>query len=321
MNIAIVQLGRIGDLVLVTSAIKLIKEKYPESKIFFIVGPSNYHILTSNPNIEKILVFEKNPFKLFLFLLKFKTIHFDYYLDVKDHFSNESLLLAKIANAKIKIGFNDKARKNKNVFDIGIPSDKENIKLHFVERITNILTYIGISKSITLPLPQIFLEKSADDFVNLFLHSFVNSKFIMLNISASKINKMWTIKKWIEFIHRIKLLTDIPLIISSDSIHFEMAENISETTSIIHFPPSTLSVVSALISQAELLISPDTSLIHIASSFNIPVIALTNYVPWSITKFYPLSTKNAVVLPELEGHSVSEISVEQVVSAFININK
>lgn len=53
-NILLVKPDHLGDVVLMTGAIKKIKERYPDSKISVITGPWSKGILKKNPNIEHI---------------------------------------------------------------------------------------------------------------------------------------------------------------------------------------------------------------------------------------------------------------------------
>ena len=317
MKIAIIQLGRIGDLVLLTSAVKSLKNKFPNSKIYFIAGKSNYSVLENNPDIEKVLIFDKNPIKLIPFLIKLKTIKFDYYIDPKDHFSTESNIIARTVNAKIKIGFNDKNRNSQN-FDIGIASDLENQNLHFVERTSNILKHLDINSEENILRPSIFISPVEQKTVADFLHSKNISNFILVNISASDKSRMWQIEKWIELINSIK--KDKNVIVSSAPFHSETVEKICLKTNTVNFPASKLMIISALIARADLLISPDTSVIHIASAFDIPVISLTGNIRNNVIKFYPLSTKREVIFPKNENETVEKIEVENVLKAYNDYN-
>lgn len=324
MKIAIVQLGRIGDLIIVTTAIKMIKQKFPDAKIYFIVGSSNYFVLNNNSEIEDILIFDKNPLKLLPFLIKLKTLNFDFYIDPKDHYSTESNILAFWVNAKTKIGFNSAAHKHH--FDIGIPNAEQNINLHFVQRIYNALKPIGIDYSNdfqniqNLPRPLIYLAEHSLAFVNNFLIDNKIKQFNLINISASNPSKTWSKTKWISFINQLLTSTaEQQFVISSAPEHRNIASEIMDNINsnfFVHFPPSAFETICALISKANLLISPDTSLIHIAAVFDIPVISLTNNVPWSITKFEPLSTYSKIIIPKNINEVVEDIAIEQVLEAY-----
>ena len=315
MKIAIVQLGRIGDLILATAAINLIKNKHPNAEIDFIVSKSNAKIIENNPNISRIVVFDKNPIKLIPFIFKLKIKLYDYYVDIKDHYSTESKIIAGLSNAIIKVGFNGK----KKVFDIPIRSDKENINLHFLERIDNIFSFLEVEPLGKSNRPNLFISNASREYIKNYLSENKIEKYILINISASNNDKMWLEKKWIEFIDFVKMQTNSTIIIISDTKHFKSAENIAIRTNILHFPPTTLLNISALIRTSDLLISPDTSLIHIASTFDIPVISLTNNVDWSINKFAPLSPISEIILPESDKIFVPFISVEQVKTAYLRV--
>jgi len=331
MKIAIIQLRRIGDLIIVTTAIKMIKQKFPNAKIYFIVSPSNYFVLNNNPEIEDILIFDKNPLKLLPFLIKLKSLNFDFYIDVKDHYSTESNILAFLVNAKTKIGFNSDTHKHN--FDIGIPSAEQNINLHFIQRINNALKPLGIDFSNdfqniqNLPKPLIYLTVHSHTFVNNFLTNNKIKQFCLINISASSPSRTWSKTKWLNFINQLLASTAEQqfLLISSPQdidIANEIMDNINlnqiNSNLFIHFSPSPFEIICALISRANLLISPDTSLIHIAAAFDIPVIALTNNIPWNITKFEPLSTYSNIIFPKNINEIVENIEIEQVLEAYNN---
>ncbi len=308
MKIAIVQLGRIGDMILMTSAIKPIKQQFPDSEIYFIAGSANHTIVSNNPDVKQVLIYDKNPVNIFKFIFKLKRINFNYYIDPKDHFSSESYFIAKLAKANKKIGFNDAKH---SVFDIAISSYEENIDLHFIERLHNTLKYLDIS---TKPAqPYLHIDKSTIDKIDNFLNINKLQDYTIVNISAGNATRMWKEANWIEFINRTKNYTKYVLI--SDISQLNIAGKICNATNIIHFPPSPFAEVIALVARAGLLITPDTSLVHVATAFNLPAVVLTCNIPWNIAKFRPLSKENAVVIPEQPEGNVELLSVEEVTAA------
>lgn len=331
MKIALVQLGRIGDMILMTSGIKTIKKAYPNSEIYFISGGGNYFIVDNNPNVKQVLIYNKNPLKLLKFLYKLRKIKFDYYIDPKDHFSSESCFLARIAKSKIKIGYNKKSKKK--CFDIELPSAEENLGKHFVERLQQSLAPIIKKHSLprtteekeSAPLrPELYIDKHSDESTNNYLnkHNIYKKEFIIINISASNQNKMWKEEYWIEFINAIKSPKNKThdkfktYILISEKAHFESAKNICIATNILHFPPADFNTIVSLISKSRMLISPDTSLIHVAAAFDLPVVALTCNVPWSVSKFFPLSSKKLVLLPKEINGRLDLLSVSDALAAY-----
>lgn len=316
MKIALVQLGRIGDMILMTSGIRSIKNTYPNAEIYFIASKSNCFIVENNPNIKQVLVLEKSPLGIIKFLWKLRKIKFDYYIDPKDHFSNESQYIAKLARAKHKIGLN---KGKHNAFDKEVSDDKENFNLHFVERVNNALKFANIVENNDKIAPEIYIEKNSNDIVDKFLEKHNLKEFTLINIAASHINKMWETEKWIEFINKTKNQENYVLIAEKTYPH--LISEVIDKTGISLFPASSFNVISALISKSKLLITPDTSLVHVAAAFDTPVIALTCNVEWSVIKFYPLSTINKVILPQKKDGRLDLIAVTDLLNSYEDIKK
>ena len=69
-NILIIKLSAIGDVIHTLPVAHAIKKTYPDAKITWIVEPPAYDLLTNNPDIDEILLFEKKNFKTLSGFLK-----------------------------------------------------------------------------------------------------------------------------------------------------------------------------------------------------------------------------------------------------------
>ena len=56
MNILLLQLKRIGDLILTTPAIAALREKFPEATLSLVVAPAVEGLLPAIPGIDKVFV-------------------------------------------------------------------------------------------------------------------------------------------------------------------------------------------------------------------------------------------------------------------------
>ncbi|MGA2296363.1 MAG: lipopolysaccharide heptosyltransferase family protein, partial [FCB group bacterium] len=86
MKILIVQLGRIGDMILATPMFRAVREKYPDAEIHVLAGKHNFFVINNNPRIDKIYIHKKNPFNIIKNILALKKEKYDYWLDAKDHY-------------------------------------------------------------------------------------------------------------------------------------------------------------------------------------------------------------------------------------------
>lgn len=78
---------------------------------------------------------------------------------------------------------------------------------------------------------------------------------------------------------------------------------------------------SALASLMRVVITPDTSFVHIASAFNIPTVGIFTNNEKNLTGWAPRSERHVVIQPELPGDSIRGFSIEDTVAAALDMLK
>ncbi|MFH1836931.1 MAG: ADP-heptose--LPS heptosyltransferase, partial [Candidatus Omnitrophota bacterium] len=58
-RILITRTDRLGDVVLSTPIIRLLRGKYPDAYIAFLVRPENKDVVKNNPHLDKVIVYDK----------------------------------------------------------------------------------------------------------------------------------------------------------------------------------------------------------------------------------------------------------------------
>lgn len=311
MKIGIFLVGRIGDMILSTPMYSAIKKKYPEARITVIAGRANYNLLKNNPFIENVWVFDKNPFKLIPLLFKIIFHKFDYWLDPKDHFSTESSAIARLCGAKNTVGYN---RPKSHNFDFEIPSDEANHRLHYSQRVFNALIPLGMNYPKIIPKPELYEDKDFDDsIVNSYLDK--TKKNLLINLSATSHTRIYNSENWIKVISRINL-NKFNVILSFVENEEAIANEIqSKIADVKLFDSKSIWDVISLVKRVDYVISPDTSVIHIASAFNIPQISLFNDHKENFVRFKPTSEKSIHIMPN-DSQNVNNISADEILSAF-----
>ncbi|MFH1715688.1 MAG: glycosyltransferase family 9 protein [Elusimicrobiota bacterium] len=109
-KILLIQLRRLGDVLLTTPIIDILKEKYPDARIDFLVETAYKDAVTDNPKLTNVFLLNKHSF-----LSQIKTIRllrkqkYDYCLDF---FCNpRSAWITFLSGAKQRLGFDYKGRK------------------------------------------------------------------------------------------------------------------------------------------------------------------------------------------------------------------
>ena len=105
MKILIVQIGRIGDMVLTTPMFRAIAEYLPAAEIHVLTSPRGFPVIDNNPRITKRLLYTKDLLSLPRTIARLRAEEFDVWIDPKDHPSGEGSVLASWSGASSKIGF------------------------------------------------------------------------------------------------------------------------------------------------------------------------------------------------------------------------
>jgi heptosyltransferase III len=309
MKILVVQIGKIGDMVLTTPLFREIHRHFPGARVNALVSHRGAPVIRGNPNVSKILVYRKDPLRLLFLLIKLRFTQYDFLIDPKDHFSTESALLARMSGAKITIGFN---KAENTVFSRPLPAREENYAMHAAARNLLPLKLMGISKSLS-DRPELFPDPILQTGI-CERYGALKGKTILLNISAGDACRLWEEQKWRE-VAGICLKKGFQVFLSFQPKDAAMAGNIQrQQPGVILFHSASIRDMVALVPLVSLVVTPDTSIVHIASAFNIPQVALFPPVEWNLNKFRPLSDLSVVVQPK-EGEAIAAIRAEDVVRA------
>jgi ADP-heptose:LPS heptosyltransferase len=295
---------------------RAVREKYPDAEIHVLAGKHNFFVINNNPRIDKIYIHKKNPFNIIKNILALKKEKYDYWLDAKDHYSNESKIFAKWSNAITKVGFN---RSGKKVFDISIPSNDENKNLHFVQRLFNALIPLGIKCPEETPKPELFVSPDSENYVNVYFETLPLKPIILINISSGSPDRMWENENWSKVIEVIDEEKYNIILLDSGTDEALIQDLSAKTNKMKIFKSRSITDAFSIIKRAKLLLTVDTSIVHIASAFNIPQIALYVNLEEFYKKFHPLSDVDKPILSEKGGNSIKNIKADEVISALKNM--
>jgi ADP-heptose:LPS heptosyltransferase len=318
MKILIVQLGHLGDMVLTTPMFAAIKRAYPWARIDVLASHRNAHIAESHPMVSRVLVYRKRFFSSVLLAWYLRSEHYDWWIDPKDHVSRESRLWCRIAAARQTVGFNTPGGDAK-IFQYTVPGSEDNdaalqYPMHCIERNLQALSPLGITithnaGNTNVPIrPILTISVDARQFVEAWIEmhrptSVViarssNTLRVVCNLSAGSPNRYWLQEYWIETVGYLVAMYDCEVVLLFVPSDKHIAEKIhAEVPQALIFPSRSIDDAIALIACANMVISPDTSVVHIASAFDVPCIALFHSLWWNAYKFAPRSSLSWVVQP------------------------
>ena len=110
MKFLLIQLRRIGDVLMTTPSIRLLHESFPNADVTFLTESPSDQVLNENPNLNEILVYRKpeSITELLRYFMHLRSRKFDC---VIDFFGNpRSALMTRFSGAPMRIGFDFRGR-------------------------------------------------------------------------------------------------------------------------------------------------------------------------------------------------------------------
>ncbi|OCH41337.1 glycosyltransferase family 9 protein [Aliivibrio fischeri] len=272
-SLCILRLSAIGDVCNTIAAVQMIQKQWPETKITWITGKLEAHLIGDLPNINVVVFDKKLGWKGYTQLWKtLKNERFDALLHM------QYALRASVATlgikAKYKLGF-DKERSNdfQTLFtNYKVPSPQ---KPHVLDGLIAFVKELGVNT--TNPTWDIPTSSEDNAWASSQL-SDVNNKNLVIVPAASKAYKNWNAQGYAHVIHHAQSQGwTITLAGSPAQVEIDLAANIE---SLLNAPvknlvgKSSLKEMLALLKQANLVIAPDTGPAHMANAVNTPIIGL-----------------------------------------------
>ena len=315
-SVIFLKYDKIGDMVVCTPVFRELKQAYPHISISVFASNVNKAILSNNPYIDDIYTYDNNWLKLLPVLFKLRKRKFDVCFEFEAKVVTRAILIAKIIKPKLvasvfkKYGrYNVDAEKLK-VYDF---YTKENKKDHWSDICLETLGVFNLkSKSSKY---DIFLSDNQRGIAKNFIKNTSSEKIkIGINLEGYSHNgeiNPDNLRAICQGIYQKN--AKILIIILSKPGDEGKIEKLIKYMELNYVVSSYFSIleVSALISELDLVISPDTSIIHIASAFNIPSVSIytankNNYRLWA-----PKSLLNKSVFSNdketIQGYSVYDV--------------
>jgi len=301
MKILLIQLKRLGDVILTTPAIAALRNKFPDAHISLVVSAGCAELLPAISKIDVKLV--ANSARTWLEVAR---DDFDYCVDFTR--SDRSSFLTRLSRAKTRIG--SERRKQRTTFRsrayntlVAAPLRQ----LHTVDYHLKLLEPMGISdkgSAIEIHVPETARVKANE----LRAADKIGNQFIIFHPGSARAEKFWETDRWAEVIEQARDRYGMDPILTGGSSAQEQ-NHIAQIKSKLHQTIVDLSgrtdllTLAALISEARLLVTVDSAPMHFAAAAQIPQVALfgpTNPFHWRPRNRGSLILQGTSILPVRE---------------------
>lgn len=210
---------------------------------------------------------------------------FDVVIDLGTSFDFKELLAIHELGAQYNIGYN---KESHPIYNVCLPKNT----IHFRDRYLTAAKLFA-NEFIEPSIPLIPFSKKniliSKDRVNVALNFFGSSKYRQF----SKVEAIKFIARWLEdFPNDVLYLIPVP-----DKISFlqDLLKECNSERVILLTESASLEFSLQLLSQVDLCVTPDTSVVHMASALNTPVLAIYADNHQNFQEWHPLSEQSQVL--------------------------
>jgi predicted lipopolysaccharide heptosyltransferase III len=324
VRILLIQLKRIGDLILTVPAISALRGAFPEAKIHLAASHFCRELAPAIPNLDRFLVADSATH--LHHWLPVLTSRYDYVLDFTR--TDRSAFLAFVARSKRKITYERTKVRSKwrpLVYDQFIDSSVRD--QHTVDHHLAFLAPLGITNAksdLHLDLPVSAREKAK----MLLQKANIAGPFVIFHPGSARAEKFWDAQRWADVINHWKG-EEIHRVLTSGGSLVEQ-EHVAKIKKNLRKPILDLSgkidllTLAALIAQATLLVGVDSAPTHLAAALRTPQVVLygpTNPFHWRPRASPALILQGGVespaknFSPDQPRGTMNEISTQTVIDA------
>lgn len=303
------QSERLGNVLLMNSAINGLKAAFPETRIDMLAAEQYRELLRRYTVLHDVIPLSRKefiikPWKLAGLLRLLKKRHYDIAIDCSDVNSHSSTGTAYtlLAGAKISAGWT--RHNGRPIYDIEVP--RTDGVIHAAAMYTHLMEGIFRTKIAGKPGLSLAAKEKSEGRITIGINC------------GGRGSKRWPLTNFIELGERLAVDgVHVDFIMGPDerNLRAEISVNLPHNCRLLPLMP--LEKLAEVIQTCSLFISSDTGPMHLAWCLNIPVLAI--FTDSELEKFRPLSAgsmavnaKNGMTTEDLYQHALRIIKLKEI---------
>jgi predicted lipopolysaccharide heptosyltransferase III len=292
VNILLIQLKRLGDLILTTPAIAAIRQKFPDAHITLVVSHACAPLVPALAGVDRTYIMRRGPSD-FGILVRIARTRYDACIDFTRN--NRSALLTWLSRAKQRVGshrIKRRARIRQKAYNEFVPGRMRD--RHMVDYNLSLLEPLGI-RDVSPPVQLVLPTEACHAAIELQSRYKIAEPFVVFHPGSARIEKFWQPHRWAEVITNAMARWHVTAVLTGGSSTQEKA-HLAEIEALLPRPTSDsgpgivdlsgkidLLTLAALVAQARLLVTVDSAPMHLAAAMGTPQVILfgpTNPFHW-----------------------------------------
>lgn len=327
-RILVLQMKRIGDLILTAPAMADLRRAFPEAEIVLVVAGGCVDLAECFPSVTRVLRYDAGRVNAPLWAAV-SVGGWDVCLDFTG--TDRSALLTQLSGAKERVGYRRFCGKGLRVHAYTRLSEASVRELHtvaFHRALLDEVTDRGVGRATGEVL--VFSEQKRQRLAEVVKGAGVRAPFAILHPGTARREKFWPADRWVEVASYLRDQgLQVVLTGTGEGLEAEDVAKIRAEALVVDLTGKlALSEMAALMKEARVAIGVDSMAMHLASLWKVPQVVL--FGPTNPFHWRPLHEEALVLTgahkgpvirfePKTKGSEMAQISVGEVIEALRDV--
>ena len=293
-RVLIIRLSSLGDILLTTPIVRLIRQHCPQARIDFVMKAAYRDLLREHPCVDRLLlVHDAQTLRQTLYSLR--QTRYDVVLDLQR--TLRSRLLYMGSSARYKLAYNKRTLRRALLVHLGWNTLRALTPVP--ELYATPLRHLGIEAP--LPRLEMFLAPGSQEtlraYVARLLPEGCDRPWLAVAPGASWPTKRWPVERFASVAQEVAYTHQAAVVILGSADDTPLARQLCQRLSVPVVDCTgqfTLMQTAALLQQCRMLVSNDSGLMHMAVALQVPVVAIFGPTVEEFG-FYPFRARAQVV--------------------------
>ena len=263
---------RAGDMILSTGVMRAIARSYPTITMDVLASPANAAIIQDVDYVNDIIVFDKRATASYpSTLLRLRRGRYDAVIDcMVTSPSVTTLLLILASGAKYRVGI--AGRGNDAAFNITVPAETKP-HAHMVDLLAALAHAFDVDLATSERRPSLTLTAGETSRAEAIWGS--DGARMLINVSAGTSERVWPDDNYVAVMRRLReRANDAVFRVIGAPNERARAEYVANNGGGEYVDTPSIRDAFALVGGADFVFTPDTSIVHAASAFRVPSVAI-----------------------------------------------
>lgn len=304
MKILVMLLPGVGDGLLFTPALELLRKQCAEAEITgLVMFKATYEVFDANPNLDRLIYWDflkQGLIRSVKFVLRLRKEKFDVSIIAYPANRAEYNLISFLIGAKLRIAHRYDHRFFRSLGFLNTRLMQEDNQLHNVEEDVRLLRFLGIEAK-SWGKPKIYLGEVEREFARKWLKDRRLEDGLLIGIHAgcaefkNMARKRWEKEKFSELGRRLIEEYDAKILIFGGGNEEELKEYIAREMGEGAYLVSgtTMKETASLIEKCTIFVSNDSGVTHTSAALEVPCVTI--FGPTNSTWVHPYRVEHIIV--------------------------